>query len=168
MNYAIARPQIKTGDLLVWSGGSWRSLHDAQVMAIRLFDTTDYTHIGFAWVVLGRVFVLHAVGRGVSIDPLSTQGPFYWIPMDVDFPEAALEAGFARVGEHYSKLDAILGFLRRLKIGEDRAWQCAEFVLWLWRQAGYDLAYTATPSAIVEAALEHGRTLHKVTPEVTP
>ena len=162
MNYTAARTQIRTGDLLFWSGGSWKNLHDIQVLAVRVFDTTEYSHVGFAWVVLGRVFVIHAIGRGVSIDPLSTQGSFYWIPMGIDYPDAALEQGFARVGEKYSKWDAILGFFKRLKIGENTAWQCAEFVIWLWQLAGVHMSDTATPSAIVADALAHGYSLQRV------
>lgn len=159
MNYATARPQIKTGDLLFWSHGSWQNWHDIQVLAVRVFDTSEYSHVGFAWVVLGRVFVIHAIGRGVCVEPLSTQGSFYWLPMGADFPEEALEKGFSRVGESYSKWQAIFGFLRRLKIGDDKLWQCAEFVIWLWQQAGITLSDVATPAGVARSVLATGRSL---------
>lgn len=159
MNYTTARPQIRTGDLLAWCGGSWSSIHDIQVMAIRVFDLTPYTHVGIAWVVAGRVFVIHAIGRGVSIEPLSKQGSFYWLPMNLDVGEDALEPAFARIGEQYSKWQAILGFLRRLKIGTDRMWQCAEWVIWFYRQIGHPLVAEGTPSSVVHSALVAGRFL---------
>jgi len=160
MDYAAARPQIRTGDLLAFSGGSLRSLKDAQVLAIRIVDWTPYTHVGIAWVVCGRVFIIHAIGRGVSIEPLSNQGSFYWLPLGLQIEEAALEPAFARIGEHYSKWQAILGFFRRLKIGADRAWQCAEWVIWFYRQVGHPLlAAEAKPSSVVQSALQAGRFL---------
>lgn len=159
MQYAKARPNIRTGDLLAWCGGDWKSLKGIQTLAIRVFDGTPYTHVGVAWVVAGRVFVIHAVGRGVSIEPLSQQASFYWLPMNLDVSDDALEQAFSRVGEQYSRWQAILGFFRQLKIGEDALWQCAEFVLWWYCVIGSKLDADATPSAVVHSALVNGRFL---------
>lgn len=162
MKYADARAQIKTGDLLFWSHGSWRSWKSIQVVIVRAMTLSEYSHVGVAWVVNGRVFVVHAIGRGVCIEPLSTQGEFYWLPMRTEFSEEALDRAFSRVGDKYSKLQAIMGFLGLLKAGEDRVWQCAEFVVWFYQQVGYALSDCVTPSGIARAAMAHGHTLQLV------
>lgn len=157
MDYATARGKIKTGDLLFWSSGSWSSWHDIQVLAVRLFTLSEYSHVGVAWVANGRVFVIHATGRGVIIEPLSLQGSFYWVPMRTKFSAEALEAGFSRVGERYSKMQAIAGFLRRLPIGSDPLWQCAEFVIWFYAKNGIALSHLATPAGVAKSVMALGR-----------
>lgn len=162
MDYAAIRDQIHTGDLLFWSHGSWASWSDIQVLLVRAFTLSEYSHVGIAVVLAGRVFVVHAIGRGVVIEPLSNQDAFYWCPIGFAFPDSALDAGMRRVGEHYSKWQALLAFFKRLKIGDDALWQCAEFVLWFWEQAGLVLCDTATPAALAREMRSLGKPLHWV------
>lgn len=159
MNYTTIRERIKTGDLLFWSHGSWASWNDIQVMIVRAFTLSEYSHVGVAWVIGGRVFVIHAIGRGVVIEPLSNQDSFYWCPMGTEFPEKAIDAGLSRVGESYSKLQAILAAVRKLKIGADRQWECAEFAIWFWRQAGIEIGAVATPAALARDLQRAGKGL---------
>lgn len=162
MDYPAIRPQIRTGDLLFWSHGSWASWNDIQVLAVRAFTMSEYSHVGVAVVLAGRVFVVHAIGRGVVIEPLSNQDAFYWCPMGFAFPEAALDAGMSRVGERYSKWQALLGFFKKLRIGADKEWQCAEFALWFWQQAGLILGDVATPAAIAREMQSLGKQIRYV------
>lgn len=162
MNYSEIRHEIRTGDLLFWSHGPWASWNDAQVLIVRAFTLSEYSHVGVAVVLAGRVFVVHAIGRGVVIEPLSNQDAFYWCPMGFAFPESALDAGMSRVGERYSKWQALLGFFRKLKIGSDRQWQCAEFAIWFWQQAGLILGEVATPAALAREMQSLGKPLRLV------
>ena len=162
MNYHAIRAQIRTGDLLFWSHGDWASLDGIQVLIVRAFTMSEFSHVGVAVVLAGRVFVAHAIGRGVVIEPLSNQDAFYWCPLGFAFPEPALDAGMSRVGERYSKWQALLGFFRKLRIGADKEWQCAEFTLWFWQQAGLILGDVATPAAIAREMRALGKELHWV------
>lgn len=148
MIYATARPRIRSGDAILLSHSKWGSWYDLQVMAVRLGQMSEYTHAGVAWVVAGRVFILHAIGAGVSITPLSHELPFYWIPIDRWTAEAE-EWALARVGEPYSKWQAIQAFFGRLKAGADGAWQCAEFAAMALNLAGTPVGYDAlTPTKL--------------------
>jgi hypothetical protein len=162
MDYPAIRHEIRTGDLLFWSHGSWSSWADIQTLAVRAFTMSEYSHVGVAVVLAGRVFVVHAIGRGVVIEPLSNQDAFYWCPMGHDFPESALDAGMRRVGESYSKWQAVLAFFQKLRIGADTQWQCAEFALWFWQQAGIVIGDTATPAALARQMNALGKPLHWV------
>ncbi len=162
MGYPAIRDQIRTGDLLFWSHGSWASWSDIQVLLVRAFTLSEYSHVGVAVVLAGRVFVVHAVGRGVVIEPLSNQDAFYWCPMGFTFPDSALDAGMRRVGERYSKWQALQGFFKKLKIGADKEWQCAEFVLWFWEQAGLVLCDIATPAALAREMQSIGKELRYI------
>ena len=74
--YSEYRDQIKSGDLLAWSHRGFRSWHDFKVQAVRLFTQSEYSHVGIAWVVGGRVFVIEAVEPRVRIFPLSKLGEY--------------------------------------------------------------------------------------------
>ena len=151
MRYADARPLVKSGDLLAFSGGSWRSWNDIKVNLVRLFTRSTYSHVGLAWVVGGRVFVLEAVRPKVRIFPLSQRGDFFLIRLDASWRADTEAFALARVGYDYSELDAVKGFLDCLEPGQVS--QCAAFVLEVLRQDGTALGQRATPDAVVQAAL---------------
>ena len=163
MRYSEARPLIKTGDLLFWSHGGWNSMYAIKVSLVRIFTMSEYSHVGIAWVVNGRVFVIHAVSKGVCIEPLSLQGEFTWCPTGYEFSEEVLETIFSRVGERYSTWEAVLAFFGKLCVGRDAEWQCAEWVVWCYDQAGIFLRSKLTPSALAHTALENGKVLQLVT-----
>src|SRR3990167_457790 len=81
MKYAEVREHLKSGDLLAWSHRGWGSWYDFQIQMVRMFTRSEYCHVGIAWVVSERVFVLEAVSTGVRIFPLSRELPFYWVPL---------------------------------------------------------------------------------------
>ena len=80
-HYANIRQHIKSGDLLAWSHRApwWASLRDCKIALVRLFTRSEYCHVGIAWVLGGRVFVIEAVKPEVRIYPLSKLAPFYWV-----------------------------------------------------------------------------------------
>jgi uncharacterized protein YycO len=154
MKYSFIRDDIKTGDLIAISSGGWKTMHDIQVSVVRMLTQSEYSHVGIAWKVAGRIFLIEAVGSGVRIYPLSKEIPFYWIPNPKELSTEALEEALSRVGESYSKLQAVKAFFKTLKQGEDNAWQCAEFVNYIYTLDGYDLECDFTPSALVKAAIQ--------------
>lgn len=152
MKYAAARSGIRSGDLLAWSHDRWGSLYDFKVQMVRVFTRSEYCHVGIAWSVSGRLFVLEAVSSGVRIFPLSRLLPFYWLPLKAAW-ESEVEAWALRqVGEPYSQWQAMLAGLNLLKPGEDTIWQCAEYAAEVTRRAGVDLGTMVTPNALVLAA----------------
>lgn len=154
MKYHDARKRIQSGDLLAWSHErSWlASWYDFQIQMVRAFTRSEYCHVGVAWTIAGRVFVLEAVGTGVRIFPLSRLLPFYWVPMKVRWEDEVEAWALAQVGLPYSKIQAILAGLGKLRAGEDSMWQCAEYTLEVLKRAGVDLKVDATPTAVVRAA----------------
>lgn len=160
MRYAEARPRIRSGDLLAWSHRGWGSLYDLQVQAVRIFTRSEYCHVGIAWAVGGRAFVLEAVSAGVHIFPLSRLMPCYWLPLGAEWTREAEEFALSHVGERYSKWQAVLAGLHLLAPGADRIWQCAEFACMTLRANGVDLGARVTPSALVLAAQRRGAAAH--------
>lgn len=154
MRYSEARAKIKTGDLLVWSHGGWRNWHDIEVSIVRMATRSEYSHVGLALTLAGRVFILEAVGAGVRLFPLSRELPFYWVSRPVSLRDCAVDFAFARIGDRYSKLQAIAAFFGLLTAGKDSRWQCSEYVLSVLRADGEDLTPIPTPSAVVRAAAE--------------
>ncbi|PHX98297.1 MAG: hypothetical protein CK529_13670 [Rhodospirillaceae bacterium] len=61
MIYNAARPSVRSGDLIAQSGGSWLDWHGIKINLVRMFTRSTYSHVGVAWVVGGRVFMLEAV-----------------------------------------------------------------------------------------------------------
>lgn len=159
-NYNDVRKDIKSGDILAWSHRKWGSFYDLQIQAVRFFTQSEYCHVGTAWVVAGRVFVIEAVTPKVRIYPLSKLLPFYLLPMNGSWTTQAEEFGLAQVGMKYSKLKAIESFFRIPK--SDNLWQCAELTAAIGKLNGYDIGRKVTPSALIESAMEYSDGLRLV------
>lgn len=153
MDYKENRKKIKTGDLIAFSGGSWTNWHDIQVNLVRMATRSEYSHVAIAWVVLERVMLLEAVGAGVRIYPLSNDLPCYWIPRSHSLNTVALEAAFSIIGQKYSKWEAIKSFFGKVKIGEDKLWECAEFVMHIYAKQGEVLDCLPTPTDVVKTCI---------------
>ena len=164
LSYDQARSQIKSGDLLAFSHFGWSTWHDVKVQAVRMFTRSEYSHVGIAWVMGGRVFCLEAVMPVVRIFPLSKLGEFYWMPAPTDYwtPEIE-EYALSVVGEEYSQLQAIQSYFEQPDA--DKKWQCCEYARELLRLGGHDLTgVKPTPSNIVKAAQEAGFDFELVKP----
>lgn len=158
MKYAQVRNQIKTGDLLAFSTTKLRDIWDLLAWVVRLFGATEYSHVGFAWVEHGRVWVVEATRHGVYPMLLSKKGgEFYWIKSDRLYKEH-LDRAFSKVGLRYGWWDAIKAGFRSLVIGDNAVWQCAEFYLWVKGITGVN----PTPADVVEHALLAGAEMVKV------
>ncbi len=161
MNYVEERPLIKSGDVIAFTHKEWHTVSDLEIQAVRFFTQSEFSHVGIAWVVGGRVFVLEAVVPRVQIFPLSNYTPFYHIPMGRVLSDTALEYALSKVGESYSKTEAIKAFFGKEK--DDDQWECAEYVHSVLASNGILLTGKATPTGVVNDCLEIGKTMSMVT-----
>lgn len=127
MKYLEARDQIKSGDIIALSRGGWGNFHDILVNCVRIFTKSTYSHVGIAWVIGGRVFIVDAVVPKIRIFPLSKEVPFYWLPTPFKWNDTVEEKLLERVGEPYSRIEAIRAFISKNTNGE-RVWECAKLV----------------------------------------
>jgi hypothetical protein len=127
MKYLDIRSQIKSGDVLAWSGGSRKSLSDIKLDIVRIFTRSEYSHVGIAWVIGERVFVVEAVIPLVRIYPLSKLTPFYLIKTPYSWSKEAEEKMLETVGKPYSQWEAIKAFLG-LNTKDEKVWECAKLV----------------------------------------
>lgn len=158
MKYADARRGIRSGDLLAWTARKVESLHDLQVQAIRVFDRTEYVHVGVAWVCGGRVWVIESVTPVVRVVPLSNLLPCYHVTTGAKWAKGAEQYALSYVGNNnyrYSRLEAVKGFFGATN-DENKWLQCAEFARLVYAALGIDLDGRATPSDVVNGFLERG------------
>lgn len=152
MEYKDIRPTIKSGDLIAWSSGK-----GIQVNIIRIFTRSEYTHVGIAWVVDGRIFVVEAVpSDGICITVLSEHQPFYHVSHGDAFKWTADMERFmlSKVGEEYSRWEAILGFFNKTR--DNGIWECAELVRETYSITdGCIDRIPATPTKMVEYCMKH-------------
>lgn len=159
-DYSLIRPTIKTGDVLAWTHRWQWTWYDFQCMVVRAVTMSEYSHVGIAAVIEGRVWVLESVTPVARLVPLSSELPCYLISAD-ELTREQFERGIGLIGKaRYSKWEAIRGYFGRNSL-RNRDWQCAEFVKHI-----KDLDCKATPSAVVEHLLTLGYPLTKI--EQTP
>lgn len=164
MSYAAVRPLIRSGDLLAWSHrapmfASWR---DFKIGLVRLFMRSEYSHVGTAFVMGGRVWVIEAVTPHPRIIPLSNALPFYWVPLGAPWKPATETRALALIGKErieYSQAEAVRGALGTLHPGTDDLWMCAEMAWCIALWDGVVLGADITPSGLLRAALERGANL---------
>lgn len=158
-HYKDVRNQIKSGDLLAWSHHGVRSWRDLKIWFVRLFTRSEYSHVGLAWVIGDRVFVIEAVQPLVRNYPLSKllDGGAYWLTTSAKWSNSAEELALECIGDPYSQVQAMQAPFG--KPPADKLWECAELVATVLKQDGIDLGEIYTPSAIVQSALQNGSVL---------
>lgn len=162
-SYLNIRNQISSGDIIFWSVKNEKfSLKNILNWLIQIFTVSEYYHIGIAWVINNRVFVIEAVPPEVRIYPLSKLLPVDIIFCGKDYWNSKIETELlAFVGNKYSKLEALKGYLKTLKIGSNAKWQCAELVAHLFRVSNFGNV-DATPTKIYHFLLDKGYHLKRV------
>lgn len=162
MNYAAAREHIKSGDLLAWSHRGFGSVYDLKIQAVRFFTRSEYSHVGLALVLGGRVWVAESVTPLPRIVPLSNLLPCYRLNVPtLNWRDDDTEFALSFVGNDrysYSQREAIRGFFGTNNEA-DTLLECAEFVQIACAHAGLDLDCRATPSEVVLAVQKLGGTL---------
>lgn len=158
--YHNYRDSIQSGDLLAWSERGWSSWHDLKVQMVRMFTRSEYSHVGIAWVVSGRVFVIEAVMPKVRIYPLSKLGSFYHVPLNMSWSRDVEEFAISTVGEEYSQLSALKAFFKA--VNRDEVDECASLAIAIANRARINLGTRATPDAVVRKALTFDHALRYV------
>jgi hypothetical protein len=127
MKYTDVRPDIKTGDVLSWSEGDWKSWKGIQLNLVRMFTRSTYNHVAVAYVVGGRVFVVEAVVPYIRIYPLSKVLPCYISKIPFEATEEMEERMLELVGLPYSKWEAIKS-LFTTSTNSESVWECSKLV----------------------------------------
>lgn len=159
MKYAEARTKIKTGDALFFSGGKWSSWYGIQVMLVRMFKPSKWSHVGMAWAENGRVFIMESVGTGIRLYPLSKEveavGQFGWVSRPEPLPQEALEWAFAQIGTEYPpKWKMVLNKLFKMKVDLEGHMDCSDFFTSILRQAKEILDCEVDPSSISDEVMD--------------
>ena len=165
MNYDRARNLIRSGDLLAWSHTGWRTWRDIKIQFVRIFTRSEYSHVGTAWVMGGRVWVIEAVTPHPRLIPLSNALPFYWAPLGAPWMPETETRALAIIGVDrnvYSETEAVRGALGTLHPGEDNLWMCAELAWCIAMWDGIELGKNITPSGLMAAALDSDSEIIKV------
>jgi hypothetical protein len=162
MKYADARPLIKSGDLLAFNHGDWETFSGIKTEIVHMATRSTYSHVGLAWVVAGRVFILEAVKPMIRIFPLSLSGPFYWLAMNAQWKAETEEFALQNVGYPYSELDAVHAFFSNLPEGSVS--ECAAYVREVLKKDGIDLGLRSTPDAVVLQAQLRNATMFYINP----
>lgn len=150
MKYSNFRHKIRSGDVLAWTHRGWKTWYDIKVQLVRMWTRSEYSHVGIAWVIGGRVFVLEAVSSGVRIMPLSELLPYWWISRP-KWNERIQKRAMKAMGKSYSEFQAVLAGFNLLERGKDDFWQCAEYVSYV---LNLPIEYGLTPAAIVTSLIE--------------
>ena len=154
MDYATARKLIRSGDLISQSHGDWLTWRGIKTNLVRMFTRSTYSHLGIAWVIGGRVFMLEAVKPKLRIYPMSKIGDFYLLPMRAQWCEVAENLALEKIGVDYSELVAMQAFFGPLNVGNVQ--QCAAYALTVLAMDGIDLGNSAIPDHVVLAAMRRG------------
>lgn len=162
MKYDEARTLMQSGDIIAFSHEGWGSWSDIESQIVRMATRSEFSHVGIlAPPLAGRVMILEAVVPKIRIFPLSHLLPFYWVPMGRPLTDQAFEFAMSRVGEKYSKWEAILGYLSETH--NNKKWQCAEYVRAIINVMDEVFCGKNTPTDIIHDALSLGHPLHLVT-----
>ena len=170
MNYIAARSLIRSGDLFAWGHEAWGSWYDLKAQGVRMFTRSEYAHAAVAWCVGERVLVIEAVVPLVRIFPLSKLLPCYWLMGEKrnEWTQESELTALSKVGEPYSKWEAIKSFIAKVTPGANGVWQCAELAAFIRAQMLLENYESPTPTSVVQAALAGGASLVMLTSEPRP
>ena len=117
--YSEIRKDIKSGDIVAWQG---RFTHRN---ILKLLNQ-NIGHTGIAWVISKRVFVIHALTKGIVINPLSRLTPFCWLPTGASWSEETQIFALSELGRSYSYSDVFRSVVG-LRSVNNNGWTCGEF-----------------------------------------
>lgn len=154
--YSEIRGTITSGDIVAWQG---RYTH-RNVLALL---NQQVGHVGIAWVVSGRVFVIHALTKGIVINPLSRLTPFCWLATDAEWTDETQTFALSELGRGYSYVDVVRSVLGLNSIANN-GWMCGEFARAVLQQANVPVTQDL-PHALVKElqTLRPERALIKLT-----
>lgn len=166
MKYSDVRPLIKTGDALFFSGGNLSSWYGIQVMLVRLFKPSKWSHVGMAWVANERVFIMEAVGSGIRLFPLSKEIPFGWVPKPEPLSQAALNWAFEQIGVKYpAKWKLVLNKAFGMNLDVEGALDCSDYFTQILAQDGIKFGSAVDPTTLCDEVTDHWGGLRLITKE---
>ena len=148
--YENYRNKIKSGDLIAWTSTGFSYL-SIMGQIVRMFTRSEYSHVAVAWWSGDRLFIIEAIPPQVRIYPLSERGPFYHIPMNIDWKDEMASYLLSRVGQPYSIFEAIKAYFT--KPDNNNTWECAELCNRFYTSIGLDMGNNYIPSTLVQDAL---------------
>lgn len=145
MRYEEARPRIKSGDILGWQGHSLFSRLTQRV------TRSAYSHVGTAWVVGKRVFVLESLGSsGVRLMPLSQRRPFYHVATKSKWLRSTEVFALEKLSARYGWIDALYAGLG-IPMVDKRGWICSEYSAAIARMCGHPIPSSVqTPAELIK------------------
>lgn len=153
INYSDHRSTIETGDLLVWSSNGTISLGNSVSALIRIATTSEYSHVGIALWLFGRLFVLEAAQPCIRLVPVSSKEEFYHIPMHLEWSQEYYDWLADKIGLPYSIRDACCGYLG-IVLADDNRYQCVELVNKFYKFVGKDFGEIYRPDRFVKTVLK--------------
>jgi hypothetical protein len=175
--YPEVRPQIQTGDVLLFRGRGPLS------QFIRWGSDSPYSHAGFAARWEDRVLVFQATGLGAAFLPLSAAVDAYDGDVDWYVPLAPVRArldttrlvteAVSLLGRRYARGQVLSLMVRvaRRKLGHvpdhgdvPHALFCSQYVSYCYRRAGHDLVPDLPDEWTSPADLAGSRSLQLVGP----
>jgi group I intron endonuclease len=155
--------RISPGDLIVVSHKDWKTLSDVESQVVRIATESEFSHVCVVTEIRDGVpYVIEAVVPCVVVSPVTKylKDGFYHIAIpDKPMSKDERDYGLSKVGQKYSKVQAVEGYLHMLDIGQDTSWQCSELTIAMRRMSGINLGPIATPAAVVQTALSKGYNL---------
>lgn len=142
--YVDIRDKIKSGDVVAWHG----RFTNRKLLA--LFKQ-DIGHTGIAWVISNRVFVIHALTKGIVINPLSRLTPFCWLETGVEWTEETQAFALSELGRSYSYSD-VLRSIVGMRALNGNGWMCGEFTRAILQHANMPVTQDM-PSRLVNEVL---------------
>lgn len=151
---------IASGDLLAWSHDPYSTIGDLTLSAIRYLTSSDYGHVGIAWRchdgVDDELFVIEATMPKIRLARVTTDRPFYCLPMNVNWTERNKSFLLSKLDYPYGVFDAVRGGLG-MRVSHDMKWQCAELAHGFYEASGILLKPEYTPGALVKNAEEYAK-----------
>lgn len=154
MKYEDMRDTIRSGDLLSFNHGDWKSWSGIKTMIVHMATRSTYSHVAIAWRVGGRVMVLEAVKPKLRIFPLSLSGNFYITPTNAPWKYDTEEYALSKIGVDYSEINAVIADFKKLPDGDVS--ECAAYVREILLRDGIYLGDISTPEAVTLAAQRRG------------
>ena len=166
MKYADARSQIRTGDALFFSGGNWKSWYGIQIMLVRMFKPSKWSHVGMAWAENGRVFIMESVGSGIRLNPLSNDMPCGWVSRPQPLTEDAVQWAFKRIGAKYpQKWKMVLNKAFGMKVDLAGRMDCSDYFLHINAADGLLMECVSDPTSICDYVMDEWGSLTSVEAE---
>ncbi|PCJ44020.1 MAG: hypothetical protein COA99_07430 [Moraxellaceae bacterium] len=142
--YIDIRRDIKSGDIVAWQG------RFTNRRLLKLFNQ-KIGHVGIAWVISNRVFIIHALTQGIVINPLSRLTPFIWLATETEWSEETQVFALSELGRSYSYVDVLRSVIG-MPSDTNNGWMCGEFARAVLQQAKLPVTQDF-PSKLIDEVL---------------